>query len=260
MMLELGQVDLQDLASALEDQSDFHSWWLDPRSGAIELWSEDVLDEDEDRPADRDAVAIEPIASREGWLDMADFIEQIGDARARDLLARAIEGRGAFRRFKDTLLEFPDLREAWFDFHRIRMERRAIEWLLDQHLIDAGAGRRAVDARPDPEISHGVDALAVARAVEADLADRYRERLREVRLYGSWARGDAHPESDIDLLVVLDQLDSRWAERRRIEDILWKHSLENDVVVSAFPVGEEELEQSSSPLLARISSDAVAVT
>lgn len=259
-MLELAQVDLQDLVRALEDQSNFHSWWLDPRSGAIELWSEDVLDEQVDHPADRGAVAIEPIESREGWVDMADFIEQTGDARARDLLAHAIEGRGAFRRFKDTLLEFPELREAWSEFHRIRMERRAIDWLLNRHLIDAGAGRRAVDARPDPEISRAVDAREVARAVKADLADRYGRRLRAVRLYGSWARGDAHPESDIDLLVVLDRLDSRWAERRRIEDILWKHSLENDVVVSAFPIGEEQLERSSSPFLARISSYAVAVT
>ena len=60
---------------------------------------------------------------------MEDFIRRVRDPRARDLLERAIAGRGAFRRFKDTLLDFPDLRPVWFAFHDARMERRAIEWL-----------------------------------------------------------------------------------------------------------------------------------
>lgn len=256
-MLELEQVDLQGLVGALEDQSDFHTWWLDPRSGAIEPWSGDSLDQDEDHPAERGSVPVEPISSREGWEDMADFVEQIGDPRPRDLLDRAIEGRGAFRRFKDTLLEFPELREAWFEFHGVRMERRAIRWLVDRDLIEPQAGQRAIDARPDPELGRGSDARAIARAVQADLANAYRERLLDVRLYGSWARGEADADSDIDLLVVLDRIDSRWAERRRMEDILWKHSLETDVVVSAFPVGVEELERPSSPFLLRITSDAL---
>jgi hypothetical protein len=41
-----------------------------------------------------------------------DFTERVRDPRAHDLLERAIEGRGAFRRLKDTLFEFPQLREG----------------------------------------------------------------------------------------------------------------------------------------------------
>ena len=41
-------------------------------------------------------------------------------------------------------------------------------------------------------------------------------RLREVVLFGSWARGDAHEESDVDVLVVVDDLDER--ERRNVMD------------------------------------------
>lgn len=33
-------------------------------------------------------------------------------------------------------------------------------------------------------------------------------RLREVRLFGSYARGEAHEESDVDVLVVIDDLTS----------------------------------------------------
>jgi hypothetical protein len=41
--------------------------------------------------------------SHAGYQDMVWFIEDLGDADFADRLARAISGRGAFRRFKDTL-------------------------------------------------------------------------------------------------------------------------------------------------------------
>lgn len=49
------------------------------------------------------------------------------------------------------------------------------------------------------------------RAVEwfrNDLRAEYGDRIRDLRLYGSKARGDDHDESDIDILVLLDVSDS----------------------------------------------------
>lgn len=48
------------------------------------------------------------------------------------------------------------------------------------------------------------------------IASRFGARLREVVLFGSWARGDAHEESDVDVLVVVDGLDE--TERREVMD------------------------------------------
>lgn len=234
-MLELDQVDLQELSDALEDHSEFHSWWLEPRTGAIQPWSEELYEDGRKDPADAGWLPVPRVESSEAYGDMVDFIDGVADPRARDLLSRAIEGRGAFGRFKHTLSEFPELRSAWFDLHRTRMERRAIEWLRAERLIDADEAEAALGARPDPVMPRGSDPLIIARAVASDLAQAYGERLRDVSLYGSWARGDAHPDSDIDLLVVLDQVSSRWRERQRIEDVLWRHSFENDIVVSAHP-------------------------
>ena len=45
------------------------------------------------------------------------------------LLEVAINGKGAFRRFKDVLLNYPEERERWFKFRDDRMEKRAVEWL-----------------------------------------------------------------------------------------------------------------------------------
>src|SRR5919198_5740801 len=103
-MLDLDRVDLSELCTALEDNSPEHSWWVDPRTGALEPWSDLGDDEHDEHPGERGLVAVEPIDSAEGYSDMRDFSARVPDARARDLLLRAIAGRGAFRRFKDTLL------------------------------------------------------------------------------------------------------------------------------------------------------------
>jgi predicted nucleotidyltransferase len=186
----------------------------------------------------------------------------VRDPRARDLLERAIAGRGAFRRFKDTLLNFPDLRQVWFAFHDARMERRAIEWLASHGLIEGGVAERELEVREDQEHSElGVafDPVEIATAAAEDLRALYGARLRRLFLFGSWARGDAHPESDIDLLVVLDRVDSPWEELRRMDEILWWHSYNNDAVISAVPVAERDLTDAPYPLLVRAQVEGRAV-
>ena len=148
-MLDLKDIDLAELAQALEDHSWEHSWWLDPATGEIELWSDSFEEQGEPDPEERDLRPIDPIPSNEGYADMAEFIEHVRDPRARDLLERAIDGRGAFRRFKDTLSEFPELQTAWFRFHDIRTERRAILWLADENLIERAAAERALAERQE---------------------------------------------------------------------------------------------------------------
>src|SRR5919197_2986135 len=154
-MLDLDEIDLGELCMALEDHSGTE-WFLDPDSGEAfpgpeSSFSRNEWEEETGLDLER-LVWIAPSDSAEGYADMEDFIARVRDLRARDLLERAIAGRGAFRRFKDTLLEFPDLRETWFTFHDARMERRAIEWLADQGLVERGVAERELEAREDPEL------------------------------------------------------------------------------------------------------------
>jgi len=55
------------------------------------------------------------------------------------------------------------------------------------------------------------------------LARHYDERLKDVILYGSMARGQAAPVSDIDLLVVLAPPVNYFVELRRLVEILYSH-------------------------------------
>jgi hypothetical protein len=259
-VLALEQVDLADLALALEDHSEEHTWWFDPATGAVEpRFAGDLVDPPD---AERRLIHVDPLPSAVGYGDMEDFVARIREPRTRDLLERAIAGRGAFRRFKDALMDYPELRRAWFAFHDMRGERRAIDWLAERGLVEASAAERAIASRAEPAVD-GVpgllDAHGVAGRVTRDLRRLYRDRLRGVVMIGPWARGDAHPESELELLVVLDSVPDRWEERRRMDRVMWRHSIRNDTVVVCAPVTEADLEGGESPLLARAAMEGVRV-
>jgi hypothetical protein len=153
---ELSNLDLEEIASALADQTDYeHHWLINPDTGEIAFWTADT-GIDGQTPVDLDEldlIVIEPMASWVWYQDMADFADGITDQRAGRRLARAIQGKGAFRRFKDELCEeHPDLLPAWYAFRDTRASRRAVQWLADNSLIDDGAANSFFSGHPDPAL------------------------------------------------------------------------------------------------------------
>lgn len=71
------------------------------------------------------------MSSTEAYADMEDFVATIEDDILHDLLLRALDGPGAFRRFKDVLLGHPAQRQLWFDFRDERMRQRVQAWLAE---------------------------------------------------------------------------------------------------------------------------------
>ena len=105
-MLDLSSFDLEEIANALSDQTDYeHRWLINPQTGEIAFWTADT-GIDGQAPVDLDEldlVCIDPLPSWVWYQDMANFAEEITDERAGRRLARALQGKGAFRRFKDEL-------------------------------------------------------------------------------------------------------------------------------------------------------------
>jgi len=63
------------------------------------------------------------------------------------------------------------------------------------------------------------------------LRERFGRRIADIRLFGSWARGEADEDSDVDVLVVFEEPPTR--EER--EEISWRRydiDLENGTVTS----------------------------
>jgi len=77
-------------------------------------------------------VAIEAVPSRiqYEWLDT--FIKNVEDDGLRARLEGAINGKGAFRRFKDILLTIPDERRRWFEFRDEALRARIVDWVREQ--------------------------------------------------------------------------------------------------------------------------------
>lgn len=257
-MLELSAVDLDALVEALEDHSDFLRWFVDPASGEVVAWSEDF---DAPNPEEHGAVFVPPIPSSEAYGDLRDFVAQVPERRAQDLLSRAIEGRGAFRRFKDTLFAFPHLRDSWFAFHDTRMRRRAIQWLSDAALVDAVEAEAALAQVEDVSVGEGViDPFALARDLALSLREVFGSRLVDVAVFGSYATGTATDDSDLDLAVVLRDVTSAWDDGRRMDDVLWDATRQFGITVSAAVVDAADWSSPSSPVLrsAKAQSQSVA--
>lgn len=77
------------------------------------------------------------IPQTESWVayqDMESFIETVTPERLRLQLEAAIQGRGAFRRFKDVLAAHLSERERWFKFEDECIRHRAENWLFAENI------------------------------------------------------------------------------------------------------------------------------
>lgn len=184
-------VDLDELVTAFEHGFPDLSYYLDLETGEVAMVSAETrgeleeIDAELDNGEDLDAAAVAAaIRQRDGpeWMrealaeadrverghgaryvavprdetheayrDMADFIPTIADERLRERLADAIDGRGAFGRFKRVLSAHDDERERWYAFRDARQRDRIMAWLAHQGIVPVSgtpksAGSR--DARP----------------------------------------------------------------------------------------------------------------
>lgn len=92
-----------------------------------------------------------------------------------------------------------------------------------------------------------------------ELANLYGDRLVKVILYGSYARGEATEESDVDVMVVLRGEVEAFAEAKRTTELGIRLLERYHELVSFLPVSEEEYRQEYNPLMMNVRSEGIAL-
>ena len=87
----------------------------------------------------------------------------------------------------------------------------------------------------------------------------YREQLVRMMLFGSQARGDAKPESDIDVLVVLQGPVDPGEEIARTGEVTAQVSLKHDVVIARVLISVDQFSEEQSPLLLNVRREGIQV-
>src|SRR5215212_9201046 len=131
-------VNWSDLEIAFERNSPDQESFLDLENGDLLA----IVEGEPDAAARRAKVAghptrflrVDPASSREQYRWMERFVGSVADPALRERLIMAIDGKGAFRRFKDVLLAYPAERERWFTYRADLLHWHMHNWLLERQI------------------------------------------------------------------------------------------------------------------------------
>ena len=99
----------------------------------------------------------------------------------------------------------------------------------------------------------------ILEKVKQFLCDLYQERLQSILLYGSQAREDSRKDSDIDLLVILNDAVNPYQEIVKTGQFIAQLCLEFDVVISRHFISAETFQTGNNPFLSNVRKEGVAV-
>ncbi len=167
-MLDLSDIDVEEIATALADQTDYeHRWLIDPHTGEVAYWTSDTgIDGENPVEIDElDLIPIDPLPPSVWFQDMADFADGISDLAAGRRLARSLRGRGPFRRFKNQIHEHhPDLIPAWHSCGMLELDAEPSNGCSTK---DSSTPRPRNSSRPSTQTRAWVEPTGCAATVLA---------------------------------------------------------------------------------------------
>lgn len=93
--------------------------------------------------------------------------------------------------------------------------------------------------------------------IKQHLIKTYGERIKQVILYGSQVRGETTKDSDVDILVVVDESLNPFEVRKSLSDLLFDIVLEEGELVSVIAVPEHFFKNYNSPFMLNVKKEGV---
>lgn len=149
--------DWTAMETAFEHNAPETHSYLDLKTGQVATIVDSRPEDDEKRQLIRKTegrfVHLDPASSREQYRWMERFVQSVTDDALRERLILAIDGKGAFRRFKDVLLSYPVERDRWFTYRANLLHIYINGWLDAQEmLLGENPPWGAPDQPPEPDI------------------------------------------------------------------------------------------------------------
>ena len=118
--------------------------------------------------------------------------------------------------------------------------------------------RSSLPRIPSPDnSSHELTVSRILSTLLSQLSQHYQERLDQVILFGSYARGEATSDSDIDILVILEEPVDATTELQQTSELVAELCLEHNVLISRLFLSRSRYETENSPLLNNIRREGV---
>ncbi len=99
----------------------------------------------------------------------------------------------------------------------------------------------------------------ILKKLKVALTKIYGKQLEGLYLYGSYARGEERPGSDLDVAMILDNFERPWFEIQRTSQIVSDLSLEYDITISLIPLRASEWKEKNKSLVRNIHREGVVV-
>jgi hypothetical protein len=146
--MNVSQLDLDSIRRALEDHDPDREHFLSLEDGS--LWTFVFSEASDETRQEYERVLgalgeswtrIPSVTPQVAFEEIEDFVEEMSDPEAQAALFVALERRGAFRNFREALLQMPEEHRRWRALRREASQRR-----LDAFLTELG-----VSPEPAPE-------------------------------------------------------------------------------------------------------------
>ena len=166
---------LDELGTALTGGDVDSVSFYNTKTHAVEHFMHNLGDVENARIAEADGNAdfkkITPVTTDVRYGIMSDFISLIEDINVAGRLRTAISGKGAFRRFRETVDEDDTLRRRWLGYRTKRHYHLALDWLHRNELKPDGLNPADYDWEPSKEPEHPAPARREAPKAEEKPAE-----------------------------------------------------------------------------------------
>ena len=101
------------------------------------------------------------------------------------------------------------------------------------------------------------DLLPILGQLKTYFIENYQNNLETMILFGSQARGDASPDSDIDILVILKNQFNSYQENKKNSYFISELCLKNDIVITCFLMNLEAWKSTNNSFTRNIKKEGV---